>query len=254
MEKQPNVQADFWDRRAASFPRYDPAPDGYEVQILQAARELGVDFRGKTVLDVGCGSGMYTLRLAQEAARVTAVDVSERMLEISRRDAGALGLTNIDYQQADWGEHELAGRSDVVFCSMCPAVKDDEGKKKLLAAVGEVLVFVGFARWTDPEPVKSLLERWRLTPKRFESGPEMRQWLTAQKLSFVWRAKSGVWFKRLQLEEAVEWCSTILSDCGLKEPERAVIVEHLAPCRVPGVEDYLIETPYSVELIVWRRT
>ena len=86
---------DFWNCRAASFPRYEAGDDNYEARMLRLARENGVDFCGKTVLDVGSGSGMYTIRLAQEAASVTAVDISDEMLRILMQDAAAQGLDNI---------------------------------------------------------------------------------------------------------------------------------------------------------------
>ena len=67
-------QKDFWNKRAKTFPRYSPDEDSYEAGMLQMARENGVVFKDKTILDVGCGCGMYTIRLAMEGRQVTALD------------------------------------------------------------------------------------------------------------------------------------------------------------------------------------
>ena len=84
---QGTQKKEFWDRKARTFPRFAEGEDTYEAGILNKVRSHGVDFNGSTVLDVGCGSGMYTIRLAREAARVTALDISDEMLNILRKDA-----------------------------------------------------------------------------------------------------------------------------------------------------------------------
>lgn len=47
------------------------------------------DSRGLAVLDLGCGTGRHSLRLAAAGANVTAVDFSEGMLDEARRKPGA---------------------------------------------------------------------------------------------------------------------------------------------------------------------
>jgi 16S rRNA G1207 methylase RsmC len=53
---------------------------------------------GGNLLDLGCGWGPIALTLALESPRATvwAVDVNERALELVRRNAESLGLTNIN--------------------------------------------------------------------------------------------------------------------------------------------------------------
>jgi len=63
----------------------------------QVARLLG-DVRGRTIVDIGCGTGRHALGLAAAGARVTAVDFSPRMLERARRKPGA---ERIEFVAAD---------------------------------------------------------------------------------------------------------------------------------------------------------
>lgn len=53
---------------------------------------------GGNLLDLGCGWGPVAISLALESPRATvwAVDVNERSLELVRRNAAALGITNIN--------------------------------------------------------------------------------------------------------------------------------------------------------------
>ncbi len=43
---------------------------------------------GKRVLDAGCGPGVYTENLIARGARVTSIDISDRMLELARKRLG----------------------------------------------------------------------------------------------------------------------------------------------------------------------
>ena len=49
-------------------------------------------FKGQKVLDVGCGSGVMSCRLAKMGARVTAIDITEAAVTLARRNARAQGL------------------------------------------------------------------------------------------------------------------------------------------------------------------
>jgi ubiquinone/menaquinone biosynthesis C-methylase UbiE len=75
-----------YDRWAAVYDR-----DGNPLQALEgpAVREAVGDPRGRTVLDLGCGTGRHALWLAATGATVTAVDFSEGMLAEARRKPGA---------------------------------------------------------------------------------------------------------------------------------------------------------------------
>jgi ubiquinone/menaquinone biosynthesis C-methylase UbiE len=51
-------------------------------------------WRGKKVLEIGCGIGTDTINFARHGAIVTAVDLSEKSLELARQRARVFGLTD----------------------------------------------------------------------------------------------------------------------------------------------------------------
>lgn len=62
-------------------------------------------WRGKKVLEIGCGIGTDTVNFARNGAQVTAVDLSEKSIEVARRRAEVFGLGDrIRFIQAD-AEH-----------------------------------------------------------------------------------------------------------------------------------------------------
>lgn len=77
------------------------------------------------VLDLGCGPGLYAIRLARTGARVTGVDFSARSIAYAREAAEKASLP-IDYLHHDYLAYEPAGQFDLVtmimrdYCAMAP--------------------------------------------------------------------------------------------------------------------------------------
>lgn len=59
----------------------------------EALRLIGY-VEGKRVLDLGCGAGVYSVFFAQRGAKVCAVDLSPKMLELTRRLSERYGVTD----------------------------------------------------------------------------------------------------------------------------------------------------------------
>lgn len=68
------------------------------VAWLSDTFEVG---RGRRVLDLGCGPGLYANRLASAGARVTAIDLSARSLDHARTTAAGAGL-DVAYVEGDY--------------------------------------------------------------------------------------------------------------------------------------------------------
>lgn len=98
LEDRQRREREFHDRWAAGVEEgeLDPArlascPTTPETSHGLAA--LG-ELSGRRVLDLGCGYGETACWLAMRGARVDAVDISPGMLEVTRRLAGRLGLSD----------------------------------------------------------------------------------------------------------------------------------------------------------------
>lgn len=101
----------YW---ADNATRYDEGVAAYRPHFLAATAISGAD----VVLDIGCGAGQTTRDAARAAPDGTAlgVDLSSRMLEVARREAGREGLTNATFRQADAQTHPFApGSFDVAI-------------------------------------------------------------------------------------------------------------------------------------------
>src|SRR5512147_2097354 len=67
---------------------------------------------GKRVLDVGCGGGILAEAMAQRGARVTAIDLSAKPLQVAQLHALESGIA-VDYRNAS--AEELAAQSPAAF-------------------------------------------------------------------------------------------------------------------------------------------
>lgn len=94
----PLSAADPWDLVALGY------AETTMIMLAQYAEEAINASRlrnGAVILDVACGPGALSIRLADEASSVHAIDFSESMLEIFRKNTERTGLKNIVIQHGD---------------------------------------------------------------------------------------------------------------------------------------------------------
>jgi SAM-dependent methyltransferase len=104
---------DYWNRRPCNL-RHSPAPVGTREYFDQVeARKYLVEphipafaqharWAGKRVLEIGCGLGTDTINFARAGARITAIDLSSKSLELARQRAEVFGLADrITFVEAD---------------------------------------------------------------------------------------------------------------------------------------------------------
>ena len=94
---------DYWNSRPCNI-RHSPQPVGSREYFDEVeARKYFVEshipgfaeferWKGKKVLEIGCGIGTDTVSFARRGAQVTAVDLTEKSLEVARRRATVFGL------------------------------------------------------------------------------------------------------------------------------------------------------------------
>jgi 2-polyprenyl-6-hydroxyphenyl methylase / 3-demethylubiquinone-9 3-methyltransferase len=90
----------------------NPARLEYFSRVLA---ELGIDPSGKTVVDIGCGGGLFAEEFARLGAGVIGVDPSISSLDIARSHAAAMGL-NIDYRVGTGEQLPLDDASVDIAC------------------------------------------------------------------------------------------------------------------------------------------
>jgi SAM-dependent methyltransferase len=106
---------DFWNARAASFAGH--AREGRYCDDVLALLQPSPEW---TVLDVGCGAGTLAIPFAARVKSVTAMDISDKMLELLDERCKELGIANVRSVLAGWDDDwQAAGirEHDVVIAS-----------------------------------------------------------------------------------------------------------------------------------------
>ena len=114
---------DIWDAKAAFWDEHMGEGNQFQLELIGPAVERLLALRpGERVLDVGCGNGVFSRRLAHLGAQVVAIDTSTRFLELAQSRSQDLS-DDIEYRLVDATDEEelLAlgeGHFDALVCNM----------------------------------------------------------------------------------------------------------------------------------------
>lgn len=74
----------FWDRIAPKFDRLEKNDIAYKI-FIEKARGYLKEY--ETILDFGCGTGLVCNEIAENVRFIHAIDISTKMIEISKNKA-----------------------------------------------------------------------------------------------------------------------------------------------------------------------
>lgn len=113
-------------------------PEIIQRSVDWLAVELGLK-AGDSVLDLGCGPGLYAARLAEKGLRVTGVDYSRRSIDYARQYARENNL-NVEYRYQNYLTLKDENRYEaalLIYGDLCPL--SPEQRRTLLGNVRRAL-------------------------------------------------------------------------------------------------------------------
>jgi tRNA (mo5U34)-methyltransferase len=133
-----------------------PLGDYPTQKFRRFAHALPEDLRGKTVLDIGCNAGFYSIEMKRRGAdRVVGIDSDERYLAQARLAAEVSGCDIELRKLSVYDVAELGERFDVVlFMGVFYHLRHPLYALDLLQqhVVGDLLVFQSMLRGSDASP------------------------------------------------------------------------------------------------------
>lgn len=119
--------------------------------LARALRDQRFDPRGRSVLDVGCGSGFFTNFYLERGAQVTGIDIAPTSVErLSQRHPQAR------FVLGDVSETPLAGRYDLVNAfDVLYHIVDESRWERALNHLADATVPGGLLLMTDVFPLRS---------------------------------------------------------------------------------------------------
>ncbi len=131
----------FWDARAQAYqelPFESIANLEQDAENLQLKIELETkkifdwlgNISGKNILDLGAGVGQWSFRFAEKGASVVAVEYSDPLAEIGRKEAEKRGVNNLKFITSSAEDFKPEVSFDIVFISgLFVYMNDDQAIK-----------------------------------------------------------------------------------------------------------------------------
>jgi SAM-dependent methyltransferase len=149
--------------------RYDAKEDASAAEEVALLRSMGLT-ADSLVVELGAGTGQFSVEVAPACARAIAVDVSEPMLDRLRAKVAERGLTNVEVVRAGFLTYEHAGApADFVYSRYALHHLPDFWKALALDRVRGILAPGGLFRLWDvvydfePAEAAERIEAWCAT-------------------------------------------------------------------------------------------
>ena len=183
--------------------------DSYEFKILlPVILNLLGNLRGKSLVDVGCGSCAYSVEFAKRGADVYGVDISQKMLEKAMHNANMRNV-RLELQKADM--HSLPykdGRFEIVILTLTIL------NTKIVQEASRVLKSHGLLLYADTHPIIEARGSWE--SDKFGTPIIIEDYFSGEKRE--WRIKHAPGEKIVlkYYTRTIEQCVNMLADAGFK--------------------------------------
>ena len=192
--------------------RYDAKEDADALGEVRLLQSLGLDARS-TVLDLGAGTGQFTLAVAPICSRVVAADVSPVMQELLRAKVEASGHTNIECASAGFLSYEHSGEPvDFAYSRYALHHLPDFWKAQALARLGRCMRPGAVLRLWDvvysfqPDEAEERIESWCATGgtgvETDWSRAELEEHVQDEHSTFTWLLEPMIERSGFRIEDA----------------------------------------------------
>lgn len=251
-------QQEFWEKMAEKYPLpFDEKNLNKTQEIIAMAEQRGVQPDGATILDIGCGTGVYTLPLAQRAAQVTGLDLSSEMILRFEKEQEEHDIENADVIQMPWNdaaisEHQLENAFDIVWAAMTPAVRTPEDVARMNRCARNWCVYIG---WGGVRENPFLAEVFQAHDQTFGPPPgakAVQKHLAAMGIFTELELFRDHWEWQGTEEEAVAHAQGMLRTQSKAEPNLDLIREVTARFTSNGTVSHRTEVEKGI--MTWQAT
>lgn len=172
----------LWDKKAKTYTRFDGNLNKFGKELFSKLDEFKINFQDKSILDVGCGTGVYSLYLAKNAKVVTCLDSSQEMLKCLQNDAKKFNITNINIINEAFDEFKNYDKFDIAFLTMSPSLQDKTSFDKFINLGSQKI----YLNWNTPR-YSSLIEPFLKHEKKADyttTANELQKYLEIKNIAY----------------------------------------------------------------------
>ena len=247
-----NSSSSIWDKKAKQYSRFSKNLTSFQQSIFTKIKQRGISFEGKTILDIGCGTGVYTLHLALQAKKITALDFSQEMLDILAIDAYTEHLDDkIIFTCSDWQTYDKEAQFDIIFSSMSPAFKNNEDFEKMHNSAKESCIYLGWGGKRESELLDAVFKAHGIPLKAPPGSEKLKLWLEKRKMVHVCEYIEDEWLAQKSVEEAIESILWHFEINDAKADIKLVKQMTLDKANSEGLVNFSVKV--GLELISWAK-
>ena len=175
----------LWDKKAKNYARYNDELNQIQKNTFKELARLNIDFCGKKIIDIGCGTGVWTLHLAKMASEVMGVDSSKAMLEILQNDAKSLKLSNVKCENLsfdEWAKRHENSRFDIAFLSMSLALQSEKDYE-IFINLAKTRIYLGWAKYRKSDFLEPIFKHFKAETKSLYKK-DIENFLLKKKIPF----------------------------------------------------------------------
>lgn len=243
----------FWDKKALDFPRYDEENNQFQQKIITILKEKNILTKNSTLLDIGCGTGIYTIPLAKYIKKILALDISSTMLDILKEDSWNNNVNNIIQTKcSNWQDFKSDDKFDVVFASLSAAFHNNADFEKILDYSKKHIIILDFVDTKGSSFEKLLFDKLGIKEHLFKDTEKIKQWLDSKRMNYKTIPLSNQYVKLLDKNVAISKIKELfrISDFEINMSDEEIL-KLLKPLTNQGkVKE---EFNMKLELIYWEK-
>lgn len=133
--KRQNANIDLWNFKSEYFNK-KVIPSFENDNILKILEGKNMIKKEDIVLDLGCGTGKYTIAISPKCKHIVGIDLSSKMIEFGIQNMNKYNIKNSELFCCDWfdvniDDMKFENKFDLVFANMTPAIQSADTFEKM---------------------------------------------------------------------------------------------------------------------------
>ena len=200
----------LWNSFSKQFPHKDDASINEDAHyIIEWIESHGISFENYSLLDIGCGTGAFSIPLALKKAHITALDISYDMLRIVHDKSVECDVSAyVTLQHENWNTFSHEQTFDIVLASMTPAISSAHDIDCMIQATKSLGIFVGWKKYQNNTLLDLLLIAHNAPEHHSNQSIEVKEFLhTLEKASIAYNVHyfPTTWKRTYTYEEAKDY-------------------------------------------------